>query len=136
VSSSCKHAYDTFYSMKDGKFLEKLRDCYLLKRMLLLAPCALNYLKAMAVDGSVRISTPIYTRTQIMMYAHVGKNKKKLFFILWLRAVRERFYWLKFEVWACRTCGSGPDHPPATLIGGVETSLCTDLLHSMFNQGN
>jgi hypothetical protein len=33
-----------------------------------------------------------------------------------------------------------PDQPLATLIGGVETLLCidlyTDLLHSMFSQGN
>jgi hypothetical protein len=50
--------------------------------MLLLAPRALNHLKATAVDGSVRMCTVM---TQTIMYEYVGKKKNNLFFTLWYR---------------------------------------------------
>jgi hypothetical protein len=36
-------------------------------------------------DGSRWLCKNIYARTQIIMYEHVGKKKKNLFFTLWYR---------------------------------------------------
>jgi hypothetical protein len=66
--------------------------------MVLIAPCPLNYLKVMAVNGSVRIGKNIGARAQNNILTCWKEEDEFFLYSVALNScgIRERFYWLKF----------------------------------------